>query len=86
MGVGLYLMRTDFSFRWYPHGISYKLHIAPLYMLTYPLNYYDGVLGDICLGLYLAGICWLLLSSEVNQKSLLMAATLFSPSAVHAAR
>jgi hypothetical protein len=74
VAVGVYLMRTDISFRWHPLGISYKFHIMPLYLLTYPLQYYDGLLGDICLALYIAGICWLLFFSRVKEKALFLSA------------
>ncbi|MDA8433694.1 MAG: hypothetical protein M0Z60_12145 [Nitrospiraceae bacterium] len=72
--VAGYLVSAGLSFRWPPSVAGYKLHIMPLYLLTYPLQYYDGKLADLCLALYGAALCWLLLFSGVKEKRFLFAA------------
>ncbi len=67
--VVLYVSGNVLSFQNYSHWISYKLHLMPLYFLSYPVNYIDYNAGMLILVLYCGGIAWHSLAGrKVNRK------------------
>jgi hypothetical protein len=56
--VLLYLSGNVLAFRNYPSWMHYKLHLLPLYFLSYPINYLDYRVGLVILVLYAAGLLW----------------------------
>jgi hypothetical protein len=60
-----YLSSDVFSFHRYPLGMDYKLHLLPLYFLSYPVNYLDYGTGMIILVLYVLGLLWHAATSPV---------------------
>jgi uncharacterized membrane protein YhdT len=56
--VFLYLSGNVPAFRNYPSWANYKLHLLPLYFLSYPVNYLDYRAGMLILVLYVVGLSW----------------------------
>jgi hypothetical protein len=56
--VFLYLSGNVLAFRNYPSWAHYKLHLLPLYFVSYPVNYLDYRAGMLILVLYIAGLSW----------------------------
>ncbi len=68
-----YLSGNVFSFRNYPNGLDYKLHLLPLYFFSYPVNYLDYGTGMIILALFIVGLLWYAaVSPVVNRKLALL--------------
>jgi hypothetical protein len=56
--VLVYLSGNVPAFRNYPSWTHYKLHLLPLYFLSYPVNYLDYRAGMLILALYVIGLLW----------------------------
>jgi hypothetical protein len=62
----------------YPFRITYKLHLLPLYFLSYPVNYVDYTLGMVILVSYSLGLLWLLIRLILkNRRILILVLVLF---------
>jgi hypothetical protein len=75
--VFLYLSRDVLALRNYPSWARYKLHLLPLYFLSYPVNYLDYRAGMLILVLYVVGLLWHVATSPLANRGVAVTGMFF---------